>query len=219
LPLALAPPTGAARAALEAIGYEAQDLASALAKPPAAREVWLFSFWTDAYVQLYERLSVAVPFLLENDTHAAVDVTALPEADAAPFLTAPENRAAWRALQRDFKAVGALTPVRFGALLAPLLAAAQNRALVIFMLTPEVWRNRPDQALIPFPREAALNDVLREAARANPDIVLVDMFDFAAPGWHGPETAHFDRATYCRAAEHIAGLITARFGAPKLAGS
>ncbi len=218
LPLALTPPDAASRAMLAQIGYQESDWTSALSTPPLPREVWLFSFWTDSYVQLYQHGGLAMPFLLEDSPHADQDVTALSPAMAAPFLRQPENHAAWDALCTYWRAVGAITPEAFRAYLAPLLAAGQGRAVMIFMLAPEVWRNRPDQPLIPFPRARALNDVLRDLARGHEDVWLIDMLDFAPPGWHGPETAHFNRATYAAVAAHIGQRIAARFGVAALAG-
>jgi lysophospholipase L1-like esterase len=82
---------------------------------------------------------------------------------------------------------------------------------VLFMLAPEVWRNHPEQPLSHFPAARALNDVLREAA-ALEGVEVIDMFEFAPPDWAGPDTAHFDRATYARAAARIAGVIGRYFG-------
>ncbi|WP_297442517.1 hypothetical protein [Acidocella sp.] len=209
LPLCLTPPEGAARAALEEIGLRAEDWHSALAAPRLARETWVLSFWSDSYVQLYEREGVALPFLLEGDPHATIDVTTLREDEAAPFLAAPENMAAWRALCAGWRCVGTLGKDRLRRLLAPLLA--RRPRLVMFMLAPEVWRNHPEQPLSHFPAARALNDVLREAA-ALEGVEVIDMFEFAPPDWAGPDTAHFDRATYARAAARIAGVIGRYFG-------
>ncbi len=212
LPLALHPPGAETAAALEGVGYTPADWTSALARPApeGGREVWLFSFWTDAFIQLYRHntLGIAVPFLTEDEVRAETDVTALPE----DLPMSPQNRAALAALRRDFTCIGTLDEPSLRAAVAAVLAAARGRAMCVFMALPESWRFAPGGALSPMPREARLNRWLREALAGQPGAHVLDMAELLPPDWSAPERFHYERRAYRLAAERIAALVAARFG-------
>lgn len=213
LPHVFAPPTGEVRAVMEAVGYQQSDWTSALTAPsPDARQVWIFSFWTDDFVQLYKHktLDLTVPFLAEGDARATEDLTRYTPEAMRGIMSHDENFAAWQVLARDFWCVGPL----FEDLLQPAITrlmqqAAAEDVMVIFMLTPSRWCHSPVQPVLLRPMAARMNEWLRAAA---PDAVVIDMQDFTAPEAVYPDLLHYDRLVYQRTAAHIIGLIAARFG-------
>jgi FkbH-like protein len=213
LPHVFSPPEGETRAAMEAIGYRQSDWTSALATPrPEERQVWIFSFWTDDFAQLYkhQRLDLTLPFLAEGDPRATHDLTRFSAEDMRGIMTQDENFAAWQALMQNFWCVGPL----FDDLARPAIermmaAAVAQDAFVIIILAPESWCYKADALPITRHRAARVNEWLRAAA---PAAVFVNMQDFTAPDTAYPDMLHYDRLVYQRAATHIAELMAARFG-------
>ncbi len=203
--------------ALQSIGYRPEDWTSALARPMAegSRDVWMFSFWTDGYAYLYKhkQLDVAAPFLLQNDPHAICDVTALSEERLRNFLGSDEQHRDYAALKRDFWGIGPIFEGLLRPALEKMVAAAAGKALVFVMLTPEYMTDEKSGQWVPRPKEMRFNNWVREVLAGKPDVHLVNILDFVEPGTMLPYDFHFDRLVYKRVAEHIAGMIAARFGA------
>jgi FkbH-like protein len=202
--------------ALESIGYIPSDWTSALALPakPGARTVWMFSFWNDTYIQLYKHnvLDLVVQFHCERNQYVMEDITALPEELVRKALSTAANLRAYEALKRDFCGIGPVSEAAFRAALGRMLDAARGQAMVIIMLLPEHWRETETGPVIDVP-ESRLNPWIRAAVAGRPEVHLVDIVDFETPGATRESALHFDRLTYCRAAEHILSLISARFAA------
>lgn len=214
LPLALHPPQNTA--ALEAIGYTQADWTSALAQPPPAggRELWLFSFWTDGFIQLYRHFEtgITVPFLTEDDVRARTDLTALPEAEVAGFNQSPQSRAELDALRREFVGVGTLDEAGLHQAVGAVLAAARNRAVCVFVALPEAWRHTQGGPVTPMDSEAHVNAWLRAALAGNKDALLLDMSVHLPADWSAPDMFHYNRLTYQRAASSLESFIKVRFG-------
>jgi len=207
---------GPVRDALTSIGYVPGDWTSGLSLPvaPGSRTVWVFSFWTDSFVYLYKHkeLALVMPFLMEDDPHALCDVTFLTEDDAKNYLKSDANRRAFQALKDNFWGIGPAFEELVQQALVKLLKAAHGRATVIVVLAPETWRELESGRVVPRPMEARFNNWLRAGLSGKPDVHLVEFGDFVPAEAAYAELFHYDRLVYMRAAEHIAGVIKARFG-------
>lgn len=199
--------------ALTELGYVAADWRSALARPPQAgeRTVWVLSFWTDAFVNLYQHktLDLALPFLVEGHPHVEYDITLLPEQHMRGVLTSEPNWRAYETLKRDYRGVGPMTRDRLEAALAKLLAAA-GEAFIMILLPPESWRDAAG-GLHQRPLEARMNRWTRAAVAQASNVQLVDFSAFVGADETCESLYHYDRLVYARAAGHLVELITARF--------
>lgn len=204
--------TPAGAAALAAVGFRPEDLASRFLDPAPGPTCLVLSNSADAHVPLYKHrmLDLAVPVKLFG-----LDVAAMPDDDAvARFCDAnglaggrAEAFKGWiRTFARDWAPVP-FDDVGFPALYERLAAAVPEGSLLVLLL-PLTFANAPGGGTVDFPAQATVNAWLRDLADRHAAVAVVDTAEClrSRDELRKMSHLHFARDVYHRLYERITAV-------------
>ena len=192
-----------ARAALRPLGYDDADFGPL---GPAAEnaDVWLLSFWADAYYHLFRHRTegVVVPFSPAQLGHN--DLLTLDAETIETHAPSDAARAGIAALREAFEHVGLADETMFKTNLRRVLDAAPAHAHVIINLMDET----------PFPQHETLADRHRRVNRWSLDVLadhprvhVLRMSDFVEKDGEMIGPTHYQRMVYLRLAQKVVSLV------------
>lgn len=197
--------------AIRAIGYEAEDMQSALTEGPHTFDVCLFSFWQDVLMAAYEHreLGFRVPFSIPPGDKAALDATAWQEADMRRYM--PDERvlnvgskfiAELKASYRFHKTSAAVTTEN----LQRILEFIPEHVTIIILLAAEYVPHSTDQPFY-LGHLADHNKTIVKATAGRKNLHLLRITDFVKEAGEMINSVHFSRKVYFRLYEAVNALL------------
>ncbi len=189
-----------------ALGYRADDFASAFLAPAEPGTVLVYSPWADVTVPVYRHRREGFFLPCGIDIHG--DLTQMPDAELSLALDGigPEHRDGVRAIADTLRAEYDYEPRLPVAAAAEIVGALFQRVpsgAHLFVILP-YEQVKWDGALLPRAEAIAYNAAIREAARGRPAVTLVEVNAAVA----GPDDIHspfdqFEHIVYFRLYEQI----------------
>ena len=208
--------TAEGSAALAAIGFRPDDLASRFLDPVVGPTCLVLSNSADAHVPLYRHRSldlVAPVKLFGLDVAAPADDAAIARFCEANRLAGERAEAfgGWiRTLQRDW------APVPFDEVGLPALYERLARAVpadsLLVVILPITYANAPDGGTVEFPDQERANAWMRDVAARHDNVAVVDTADCLRSRTELRKMSHlhFARDVYHRLYERIVAIHDAR---------
>ncbi len=192
----------AAMRAFEALGYNETHFANNVpVLKPGGKAVWVMSFWAEAAMALYahKATGLAVPAPIVPGVRKLADLTQLEpgEGNAEPDIV--------EALRRDFTFLGRISEADYKYNIRTICRHAPPEVRVFFILANELKTNDAGAAK-QLRHVSDYNRWTGEAAAEFPNVVLLRISDFVAPGEHGDNPNHFTRMVYFKLFQEIMRL-------------
>ncbi len=191
--------------ALEGLGYTEHEFCSTLSTDTQEAQIWVFSFWMDSVMMLYEdrMTGIRAPLMLPNGWYAPVDVTSLPPEAVEPALVNDAWRARYAHLKDRFDAIGPIKEADFKATAQLLLKRANSKTRIFVLLCTGIRVDKKTGFRSPAPRDIVINGWMREVFEGAPNVRLIEPMRHILSESEMPETNHFNRIVYHRMADEI----------------